>query len=136
MSGTTANKNTRSSVVTGVPSGITPYVMIIAALVSAAIHLWLTPDVLNFDPSQAVLFVLAAVGFIIGITVYVTRYWRRKFYLLMALFALAQIVAYFVMGGPANTMAILSKAAEAIVVLTAIYLYTITEPSGSTAGSY
>lgn len=136
MSGTTTKKNTRSSVVTGAPSGITPYVMIIAALVSAAIHLWLAPTVLSFDPIQAVLFVLAAVGFLIGIAVYVTRYWRREFYLLMALLALAQIVAYFVMGGPMNTMAILSKAAEALVVLTAGYLYTTAESVASTAGGH
>ena len=98
--------------------------MIGAALVSAAIHFWLTPVVIGFNTMQAVLFVLAGLGFVVGIGVYASRFWRREFYLLAALFALAQIIAYFVMNGPASTMAIVSKAAEAIVVLAAGYLYT------------
>ncbi|RDI69941.1 DUF7475 family protein [Halopelagius longus] len=120
-----------NSLITGVPSGVVPYVMIAAALVSAGIHLWLVPVVVAFDTTQAVLFVLAAVGFIAGVAVYVTRYWRREFYVFMVLLALAQIVAYFVMGGPANAMAFVSKAAEAVVALAAAYLYTTAEPSGS-----
>ncbi|MFC6825019.1 DUF7475 family protein [Halopelagius fulvigenes] len=132
MSETAANTSRGSSLTRGVPSGVVPYVMIAAALVSAAIHLWLVPVVIAFDITQAILFVLAALGFVAGVVIYVTRYWRREFYLLMGLLAVAQIVAYFVMGGPANTMAIVSKSAEAIVALAATYLYTTAEPSAST----
>lgn len=103
--------------------------MIIAALVSTAVHFWLTPVIIEFNTMQAILFVLAGLGFIGGIVVYASRFWQREFYLLAALFALAQIVAYFVMSGPLNTMAVASKAAEAVVVLTAGYLYMNTEPT-------
>ncbi|MBX0297105.1 hypothetical protein EGH23_19700 [Halomicroarcula sp. F27] len=102
--------------------------MIGAALVSAAVHFWLTPVVIAFNTTQAILFVLAGLGFVGGIIVYATRFWRREFYLLAALFALAQIIAFFVMDGPLNTLAVVSEAAEAVVVLAAGYLYT-TAPS-------
>lgn len=131
MSETTSNTASRSSLVTGVPSGVVPYLMIAAALVSAAIHLWLVPVVVAFDTTQAVLFVLAAVGFVAGVVIYVTRYWRREFYVLIGLLALAQILAYFVMGGPMNAMAIVSKFAEAIVAVAAAYLYSTADASGS-----
>lgn len=135
MSETTTNTPGRSSLIRGVPSGIVPYVMIVAALVSAAIHLWLVPVVIQFDTTQAILFVLAALGFVVGVAVYVTRYWRREFYVLVGLLAVAQIVAYFVMGGPVNAMAILSKSAEAVVAVTAAYLYVTADASGSAVGS-
>lgn len=135
MSNTTSDIATDPPLITGIPTGIVPYVMIAAALVSAAIHLWLTPVVIEFDTVQAVLFVLASLGFIGGIVVYATRYWRREFYILMSLFALAQIIAYFVMGGPVNAMAIASKVAEAIVVLAAGYLYTTAESATSSPDS-
>lgn len=128
---TTSNTATDPPLVTGIPSGIIPYVMIAAALVSAAIHLWLAPVVIAFNTMQAVLFVLASLGFVVGIGIYATRYWRREFYLLVGLFALAQIIAYFVMSGPVNAMAIASKVAEAIVALAAAYLYTTAEPSAT-----
>lgn len=113
----------RSSVVTGLPSGIVPYVAILTALVSAGIHLWLTPVVIEFDTVQAILFVLAALGFIVGIGVFLTKYWRREFYLIAIVFALAQILAFFVMGGPRNTLAITSKTAEFVFIVAAAYLY-------------
>ena len=126
MSSTTSNSTTGPPLITGIPAGIVPYLMIGAALVSAAVHFWLTPVVIEFNTTQAILFVLAGLGFVGGIGVYVSRFWRREFYLLAALFALAQIIAYFLMSGPLNTMAIVSKAAEAVVVLAAGYLYTST----------
>jgi len=132
MSDTASTTATGPPLITGLPTGIVPYVMIVAALVSAAIHLRLAPVVIAFNTMQAVLFVLASLGFIGGIVVYATRYWRREFYLLAGLFALAQIIAYFVMGGPTSTMAIASKAAEAIVVIAAGYLYTTAAPSPNT----
>lgn len=113
----------RSSAFTGLPSGIVPYVAILAALVSAGIHLWLTPVVIDFDTVQAILFVLAALGFIGGIGVFLTRYWRREFYSVAVLFALAQILAFFVLEGPLSTLAIASKTAEAVFVVAATYLY-------------
>lgn len=131
MSNTASTTSGSSSVFTGLPSGIVPYVAIVSALVSAGIHLKLTPVVLAFDKIQAVLFVLAAVGFIGGIAVYLTRYWQRVFYLVAILFALAQIIAFFVMDGPISTMSITSKTAEAVFVITAAYLYVNDQPAAT-----
>ncbi|RRJ33575.1 DUF7475 family protein [Halocatena pleomorpha] len=113
----------KSATFTGLPSGVAPYVAILAALVSAGIHLWLTPVVIEFDTTQAILFVLAALGFIGGIGVFLTRYWRREFYPAAILFSLAQIIAFFVMDGPLNNLAIASKTAEAVFIVAAAYLY-------------
>lgn len=113
----------RSSEFTGLPSGIVPYAAIFAALVSAGIHLWLAPVVMAFDTVQAILFVLAALGFIGGIGVFLTRYWRREFYTVAILFAFAQIIAYFVLGGPPSNLAIASKTAESVFIVAAAYLY-------------
>lgn len=118
---------------TGLPSGIVPYVAILAALVSTYVHLSLAPMVLGFDRTQGVLFVLAGVGFLCGIAVYFTRYWRREFYLVGAAFALAQVAAFFVMGGPTNTMAVVSKTAEVVFAAAAAYLYVADDPAGDAA---
>ncbi|MFC6726615.1 hypothetical protein ACFQE1_20045 [Halobium palmae] len=108
---------------TGFPSGVVPYVAILAALVSASIHLWLAPMIVGFDRTRAVLFVLAGLGFLCGIAVYLSRYWRREFYLVAAAFALAQIAAFFVVSGRLDELAILSKSAETVFAVAATYLY-------------
>ncbi len=123
MSNSQAATTGKSSTFTGLPSGIVPYVAILAALVSAAIHLWLAPVVIEFDTMQAVLFVLAALGFIGGIGVFLTRYWRKEFYPVAILFSLAQIIAFFVLEGPLSNLAIASKTAEAVFIVAAAYLY-------------
>lgn len=115
---------------TGLPSGIVPYVAILGALASTYAHLSLAPMIMEFDRMQGVLFILAGVGFIGGIAVYLSRYWRREFYLVAIVFALAQIVAWVAMSGPANQMAMLSKGGEAVFAVAAGYLYlTDTEPT-------
>jgi hypothetical protein len=132
MSDATSTPADRSSVFTGLPTGIGPYVAIVAALVSAAIHLWLAPVLLSFAPTQAILFVLAGLGWIGGILVFLTRYWRRSFYIVAIVFALAQLIAFVVLNGPLSPMAITAKAAEAVFVVTAVALYMQTQ-SGTTA---
>lgn len=72
----------------GVPSGIAPYIAILAALVSTYVHLSLAPRVLQFDFVQGVLFILAGLGFICGIAVYLSKYWQREFYPVAIVFAL------------------------------------------------
>lgn len=74
---------------TGLPSGIVPYIAILAALVSTYIHLSMAPMIIQFDQAQGILFVLAGLGFIAGSGVYLTKYWRREFYLVAVVFALA-----------------------------------------------
>lgn len=128
MSTNSSTTNARS-VFTGLPSGIVPYVAILAALASTYVHLSLAPMIMEFDQMQAVLFVLAGLGFIGGIAVYLTKYWRREFYLVAIAFALAQIAAWVVMSGPANQMAIISKVSEGVFAVAAAYLYVADTPS-------
>ncbi|MGB9957143.1 DUF7475 family protein [Haloferax prahovense] len=117
---------------TGLPSGIAPYVAIVGALASAYVHLSMAPMLLQFDQAQAILFVLAGVGFLAGIAVYLSRFWRREFYLVAIAFALAQIVAWVVMSGRVSDMAILSKGGEAVFAVAAAYLY-LNDPSDTDA---
>ncbi|ELZ95110.1 hypothetical protein C440_08537 [Haloferax mucosum ATCC BAA-1512] len=117
------------SLFTGLPSGIVPYVAILGALASVYAHLSLAPVVMGFNQTQAILFVLAGVGFLAGIAVYLSKLWRREFYLVAIAFALAQIVAFFVMNGPLNDMAVLSKSGEAVFSIAAAYLYLNESPN-------
>ena len=111
------------------PSNVAAYVVIVAALVTAVIHLVLAPRIMGFDRTQGVLFYLHGIGFIGGTLLFVTRYWRRWLYLVAVGYALATIVAFFVMGGSLNALAIVSKAAEAVVALGAAYLYVAERPT-------
>lgn len=105
------------------PSNAVAYVVVAAALVTAAIHLLLAPQVMGFDRTQGVLFYLNGLGFLGGALLFVTRYWRRWLHLVAVGYALATILAFFALGGPLNPMAVVSKVAEAVVALGAGYLY-------------
>ncbi|AUV82256.1 hypothetical protein C2R22_11885 [Salinigranum rubrum] len=71
------------------PSGVVPYVGILGALASTSVPLSLTPVVLQFTSTRGTPFVLAGLGFLGGIAAYLTKYWRREFYLIAIPFALA-----------------------------------------------
>jgi len=105
------------------PSHPVAYVAILAAVVSAAIHLMLAPRLMNFNQTVAYLFYLNAAGWIGGVLLYLTRYWRRELYVVAAGYALVTIVAFFVQSGRLMDLAIVSKVAEVVVVLAAGYLY-------------
>lgn len=105
------------------PTNPAAYVAILAALVSAAIHLLLAPRVMGFNQTMGILFVLNALGFVGGIALYLTRYWRRELYPVAAGYAIVTIVAFFVLSGRLNAMSIAAKAAEAVFAATTIYLY-------------
>ena len=121
MSADTSSSQSQSIV--SLPSGPLPYVAILAALASAGIHLLLAPRVMGFDQTTGILFILNGVGWIGGVFVYLSRYWRRDFYLVAAGYALATIIAFFAMEGRVNTMSILSKLVEVVVLGTTLYLY-------------
>jgi hypothetical protein len=110
------------------PSNPVAYVAVLAALVSAGIHLYLAPRVVGFSRTLAVLFALQGVGFLGGVFLFVSRYWRRELYLVAAAYALATIVAFVAMGGQVNPLSIASKAAEAVFALVVAYLYRSEEP--------
>ena len=111
------------------PSTPVAYVAVLAALVSAAIHLLLAPRVMGFDQMQGLLFYLNGLGFVGGVLLFVTRYWRRWLYLVAAAYALATILAFVAMSGRLSPLAIVSKGAEAVVAAAAAYLYVSDRPA-------
>lgn len=108
------------------PANPIAYVAVLAALVTGAIHLFLAPQVVGFDPTTALLFALNGLGFLGGLLLFVSRYWRRELYLVAAVYALVTVVAFVVMSGPLNPLSIASKAAEIVLVLASLYLYRAT----------
>ncbi|WP_338741757.1 DUF7475 family protein [Haloplanus salilacus] len=112
------------------------YLAVVLAAVTGVIHLFLSPQVIGFSQTLAILFALNGLGFLGGIAIYLTRYWRRELYLVAALYALATVVALFAFqgfgvdafyqGGSLNPMAVISKVAEAMLAIVTGYLYTNT----------
>lgn len=110
------------------------YIAILLAVVTGVIHLVLAPRVVGFSQTLAILFALNGLGFVGGILLYLTRFWRRELYLVAALYALATVLALFVFQGfgvdafysqgQLNPMAVGSKAAEVLLAVVAGYLYT------------
>jgi predicted small integral membrane protein len=109
------------------------YVAILAAIVTAAIHLLLGANVLGFNRLLGVLFLLNGLGFLGGTVLYLTRYWRRELYLVAAGYAVVTILAFFAfqglsadafyMRGSLNSMAVVAKAVELVLAAVAIALY-------------
>jgi hypothetical protein len=118
------------------PSHPAGYLAILAALVTGVLHLFLGPQVMGFSQLLGILFILNGVGFLGGIGLYLSQYWRREFYLLAVVYALTTIIALFVfqgfsveafyMQGSLNPMAVVSKMAELVLAVCAGYLYTAT----------
>jgi hypothetical protein len=123
MSSRSASGTDASSLLS-LPDSAIGYLAVLGALASAAIHLFLAPQVIGFSQTTGLLFYLNGLGFVGGVLLYLSRYWRRELYLVAAAYALVTIVAFFVMSGRLNPLSIGSKVAEAVVVLTAGYLYT------------
>lgn len=99
------------------------WVAIATALVSAVIHLYLAPKVLNFNQMMGILFILAGVGYVGGIAIFVTDYWRRSLYLVAALFTVVQIVFWVVTGMNNPTFGYPDKAAQVIFTAAVGLLY-------------
>lgn len=109
------------------------YLAVLLALVTGVIHLLLAPQVIGFSQTLAILFALNGLGFLGGIVIFLTRYWRRELYLVAALYALATVLALFVFQGfgaeafysqgQLNPMAVISKVAEALLAVVSGFLY-------------
>ena len=106
------------------PTNNIAYVAILGALVSAVIHLYLAPSILAFSQTSGILFILNGVGWLGGILVFLSRFWRRELYLVAAAYAIITVIAFFVISGDLSGLALLSKAAEIVVAAVSIYLYT------------
>jgi len=125
---------------TGQPTGIQwpdnalGYVAIIAAIVTGVLHLLAVTNAIQFSQTLAVLFALNGLGFLGGIGIYLTRYWRRSLFLVAAAYSIVTILALFAfqgwsieafyMGGRLNPIAVISKVAEAVLALAALVLYS------------
>ncbi|AUV82552.1 hypothetical protein C2R22_13650 [Salinigranum rubrum] len=120
------------------PSHPIGYVAILAALVTAVIHLVLGPRVMGFSQTLGILFILNGLGFLGGVVLFLSRYWRRELYLVAAGYALVTILAFFAFQGfgvdafynrgGLNQMAVTAKAIELVLAVCAGYLYTNTPP--------
>lgn len=107
---------------------------ILAALVTGVLHLVLATQVIGFSQLMAGLFLLNGLGFLGGIGVYLSQFWRRELYLVAAGYALLTVLAFFVFQGfsveafyqrgSLNQFAIISKSAELVFAGCTVYLYT------------
>jgi hypothetical protein len=127
-----SNTQTGDSLVS-LPENPLGYLAILLALVTGVLHLLLATQVIGFSQTLAILFALNGLGFLGGIAIFLTRYWRRELYLVAVLYALATILALFVFQGfgvdaffrqgQLNPMAVISKASEALLAIVAGFLY-------------
>jgi len=104
------------------------------ALVTGLIHLVATTRAIEMSVVLAVLFVLNGLGFLGGAALYFTRFWRRWLFLAAAVYSLVTILALFpfrgwgieafYMNGAINPIVVITKAAEAILAVVSVYLYS------------
>ncbi|WIV66444.1 hypothetical protein QQ977_12185 [Natrialbaceae archaeon AArc-T1-2] len=104
------------------------------AVVTGVLHLVASTNAIQFSQTLGILFILNGLGFLGGAAIYLTRFWRRPLFLVAAAYSIVTILALFpvqgwgieafYMGGDLNPLAVITKAAEAILAVCAIYLYT------------
>ncbi|OYR38592.1 hypothetical protein DJ82_09645 [Halorubrum sp. Ib24] len=121
-------KSQRPAVDIGSLNGL-HWVGIVAALVSAAVHLFL--GVRMFPSPMGISFVLAGLGFVGGVTLLAIDYRRRTVYAVGIAFTLVQIVLWYVInfaGGtksfPADvgTLGGVDKVAQVVLILVLVAL--------------
>lgn len=113
-----------SGAVVHLPDNVVAYVAVLGALVSAGVHLFLAPTVIGFNQTTGILFYLNGVGWLGGIALLFSRFWRRELYLVAAGYAAVTVVAFFALGGRVGAVSVVSKVAEVVVAVAALYLYT------------
>jgi small basic protein len=128
---------TSSSTGVQLPDTTLGYVAILAAVVTGVLHLLAVSKAIQFSQTLAILFALNGLGFLGGIGIYLTRYWRRSLFLVAAAYAIITILALFAfrgwtveafyMGGSLNPVAVISKAAEAVLAASTLILYSQAE---------
>jgi len=112
------------------------YLTVIAALTTGVLHLYLIPGALaTAGTTGGVLFALNGIGFLGGTVLYLSKYWRKELFLVAALYALASILAMFMVhgwtidsllyrDGSIAQWAITAKTAETIIFGASLYLYS------------
>ncbi len=115
------------------PANPIGYLAILMALITGVLHLLASTNAIEMSLILAVLFILNGLGFIGGSILYVTQFWRRWLFLVAAIYSIVTILALFpvqgwgveafYMQGNLNPIAVITKAAEAILAACAVYLY-------------
>ena len=115
------------------PSNPVGIVAIVMAAITGVLHLLAVMNAIQFSQTLAILFALNGLGFLGGIVVYLSRFWRRPLFLVAAAYGIVTILALFqfqgwsveafYMQGSINPIAVVSKAVEAIFAACCLYLY-------------
>ncbi|CCQ35989.1 uncharacterized protein Nmlp_1802 [Natronomonas moolapensis 8.8.11] len=115
------------------PSNPVGIVAIVMAAITGVLHLLAVMNAIQFSQTLAILFALNGLGFLGGIVVYLSRFWRRPLFLLAAAYGIVTILALFqfqgwsvdafYVGGSLNPIAVVSKVVEAIFATCCLYLY-------------
>lgn len=131
------NPTTNTDSALELPSSFVGYIAIIMAVITGVLHLVASTNAIEFSQVIAILFVLNGLGFLGGAALYLTRFWRRPLFLVAAAYSIVTILALFpvqgwgveafYMEGNLNPLAVITKAAEAILAVCAIYLYVDAE---------
>lgn len=131
------NHTTQSDSLFHRPSNPVGYLAILLAFITGLIHLVATTRAIEMSVVLAVLFVLNGLGFLGGAALYFTRFWRRSLFLVAAVYSLVTILALFpfrgwgieafYMDGAINPIVVITKVAEAFLVVTSLYLYSMTD---------
>lgn len=129
--GATSTTHTRSTFKR--PDSLAGYIAVVMALITGIIHLLASTNAIQLSQVLGVLFVLNGLGFLAGTVLYLSSFWKDELFLLAALYSLATILALFTVQGwgveafyiqgSINPFAAITKAAEAVVAVCAIYLY-------------
>ncbi|SIR94226.1 DUF7475 family protein [Natronorubrum thiooxidans] len=132
-----ANPTTETNQRFARPSNPIGYVAIVMALITGVLHLLATMNAIQFSTVLAVLFILNGLGFVGGAILYLTPYWRRSLFLVAAAYSIITILALFpvqgwgveafYMEGSLNPIAVITKGAEAVLAVCAVYLYAVAE---------
>lgn len=130
------NRTTGTGQLFSRPSSPVGYLAILMALVTGVLHLLASTNAIQLSVILAVLFILNGLGFIGGAILYLTRFWQRWLFLVATLYAIVTILALFpvqgwgveafYMQGNLNPIAVITKGAEAILAVCALYLYWAT----------
>jgi len=115
------------------PSSPVGYIAILMALITGVLHLVAATNAIQFSQVLGILFVLNGLGFLGGIVLYLTTYWRSELFVVAAVYSIVTILALFpvqgwgieafYMQGSINPLAVITKAAEAVLAACAVYLY-------------
>lgn len=107
---------------------------VVLAAITGAIHLWLALEAWA-EPEEALPFLLAGVGFFVGIGfVLFAERRRRLLYLLGAAFTAVEIPLWILGGMEEFTVGVFDKVVQLLLVAVLLYLWMQSESASATPG--